>query len=186
VSFPRAIVPILAFSVLVAGCGYPDPNTSGSNRPQAGTTIPTATPSPSPSVSPVAGADDFNAGKGLPVVTLPDGLKYIDIVAGTGAKPKKGDSITVHYTGWLSTGKKFDSSRDRGTPATFKIGTGAVIPGWDEAVITMKVGGKRKLILPPALGYGAAGQPPVIPANSTLVFVVELLNAAPTPSPSPS
>ncbi len=184
---PRPLLLAIAFSVLVAGCGYPDPGASASSGgPAAGTDIPTPTPSPTPSVSPSPGGDDFNAGKGLQVVTLPDGLKYIDIVAGSGAKPGTGDTITVHYTGWLSNGTKFDSSRDRGTPATFQIGVGAVIPGWDEAVITMKVGGKRKLILPPALGYGTAGQPPTIPANSTLVFVVELLAAAPTPSPSPS
>jgi peptidylprolyl isomerase len=183
----RPFLLAIALSVLVAGCGYPDPGASASSSgPGAGTDIPTATPSPSPSVSPSPGGDDFNAGKGLPVVTLPDGLKYIDIVAGTGARPAKGDTISVHYTGWLSNGTKFDSSRDRGTPASFQIGVGGVIPGWDEAVLTMKVGGKRKLILPPALGYGTAGQPPTIPANSTLVFVVELLSTAPTPSPSPT
>ena len=182
----RPLFLALAVGVLAAGCGYPDPNASGSGGPQAGTTIPTAAPSPSPSVSPSPGGDDFNAGAGLPAVTLPDGLKYIDVVAGTGKQPAKGDTITVQYTGWLSNGTKFDSSRDRGTPASFQIGVGAVIPGWDEAVITMKIGGKRKLILPPALGYGAAGQPPTIPANSTLIFMVELLSAAPTPSPSPT
>jgi peptidylprolyl isomerase len=174
-------------SVLVAGCGYADPGaTAGSGGQAAGTDVPTAVPSPTPNVSPSPGGDDFKAGAGLPVVTLPDGLKYIDIVAGTGAQPSKRDSITVQYTGWLSNGTKFDSSRDTGTPATFQIGAGAVIPGWDEAVITMKVGGKRKLILPPALGYGTAGSPPTIPANSTLVFVVELLGVTPAPSPSPS
>jgi peptidylprolyl isomerase len=183
----RPLLLAIAFSVLVAGCGYPDPGTgSGAGGAAAGTTVPTATPSPTPSTSPSPGGDDFNAGQGLPVITLPDGLKYIDIVPGTGAVPQKGDTITVHYTGWLSNGTKFDSSRDRGSPASFQIGTGAVIPGWDEAVITMKLHGKRKLILPPALGYGAAGQPPTIPANSTLIFVVELLGDAPTPSPSPS
>ena len=182
----RPLLLAVAFSVLVAGCGYPDPGNSGSTGPKAGTDVSTPTPSPTPSVSPSPGGDDFNAGAGLPVVTLPDGLKYVDIVVGTGLQPKKGDTITVHYTGWLSNGTKFDSSRDRGSPATFTIGTGAVIPGWDEAVITMKVGGKRKLILPPALGYGAAGQPPTIPANSTLIFVVELLGVAPaSPSPTP-
>ena len=182
----RLIVLAFAFSVLLAACGYPDPGNGSSTGPKAGTDVATATPSPTPSVSPSPGGDDFNAGAGLPVVTLPDGLKYIDIVVGTGLQPKKGDSITVHYTGWLSNGTKFDSSRDRGSPATFTIGTGAVIPGWDEGVITMKVGGKRKLILPPALGYGAAGQPPTIPANSTLIFVVEILGVTPaSPSPSP-
>jgi len=183
----RPLLLAVAFSLLVAGCGYPDPGAGASSGgPGAGTDIPTPTPSPSPSVSPSPGGDDFNAGKGLPVVTLPYGLKYIDIVAGSGAKPAKGDTISVQYTGWLSNGTKFDSSRDRGAPATFQIGVGAVIPGWDEAVVTMKVGGTRKLILPPALAYGAAGQPPTIPQNSTLVFVVELLSTAPTPSPSPS
>ncbi|HEY8680050.1 MAG TPA: FKBP-type peptidyl-prolyl cis-trans isomerase [Candidatus Dormibacteraeota bacterium] len=184
---PRPLLLAIAFGVLVAGCGYPDPGaTAGSGGLGAGTTVPTEKPSPTPIVSPSPGGDDFNAGAGLPVVTLPDGLRYIDIAAGTGAKPGKGDSITVQYTGWLSNGTKFDSSRDTGTPATFQIGVGAVIPGWDEAVITMKLGGKRKLILPPALGYGAAGSPPTIPANSTLVFVVELLGITPAPSPSPS
>lgn len=173
-------------ALLIAGCGYADPGSSASSGGQAGTDIPTPTPSPSPSVSPSPGGDDFHAGVGLPVVTLPDGLKYIDIVPGTGVQPGKGDTISVHYTGWLSNGSKFDSSRDRGQPASFQIGVGAVIPGWDEAVITMKVGGKRKLILPPDLGYGVPGQPPTIPANSTLIFVVELLSTAPTPSPSPS
>jgi peptidylprolyl isomerase len=145
------------------------------------------TPTPSPSASPSPGGDDFNAGKDLPVVTLPDGLKYIDLADGTGAQPAKGDTISVQYTLWLSNGTKVQSSRDPGgQPASFQIGVGAVIPGWDEAVITMKVGGKRKLIVPPDLGYGAQGQPPAIPANATLVFAVELLSTAPTPSPSPS
>jgi peptidylprolyl isomerase len=190
VNLSRPFLLALAASLLIAACGYPDPGSTASSGGQAGTDVPTPTPSPSPSPSPSAspspGADDFNAGKGLPVVTLPDGLKFIDLVAGTGATPAKGDTISVQYTGWLSNGIKFDSSRDRGTPASFQIGVGAVIPGWDEAVITMKIGGKRKLILPPDLGYGAAGQPPTIPANSTLVFEVELLSTAPTPSPSPS
>ncbi len=184
----RPLLLAVAFSLLAAGCGYADPGGSASTGgPAAGTDVPTAIPSPTPSLSPSPGGDDFNAGQGLPVVTLPDGLRYIDLVAGSGAQPGKGDTISVQYTGWLSKGgTPFDSSRTRGTPASFQIGVGAVIPGWDEAVITMKVGGKRKLILPPALGYGAAGQPPTIPANSTLVFIVELLKTAPTPSPSPS
>ncbi len=181
---PRPFLLAIALSVLVGACGYPDPGTS-SGGPAAGTDVSTPTPSPSPIVSPSPGGDDFNAGKGLPVVTLPDGLKYVDIVTGTGAKPNKGDTITVQYTGWLSNATQFDSSRTRGTPATFQIGVGAVIPGWDEGVVTMKVGGKRKLTLPPALGYGDKGQPPTIPAKSTLVFVVELLGTAPTPSPTP-
>jgi peptidylprolyl isomerase len=108
-------------------------------------------------------------------VTTPTGLKYVDLVVGTGASPKPGDRITVHYLGTLEDGKKFDSSYDRGQPFVFQIGVGRVIKGWDEGVMTMKVGGKRKLIIPPELGYGARGAPPVIPPNSTLIFEVELL-----------
>jgi FKBP-type peptidyl-prolyl cis-trans isomerase len=109
------------------------------------------------------------------VTTTASGLKYEDLVAGTGASPKAGQTCSVHYTGWLTNGNKFDSSRDRGQPFTFPIGQGAVIKGWDEGVMGMKVGGKRKLMVPPDLAYGAQGFPPVIPPNSELVFEVELL-----------
>jgi peptidylprolyl isomerase len=103
------------------------------------------------------------------------GLQYVDQKEGTGASPKKGQTVLVHYTGWLTDGKKFDSSVDRGKPFPFQIGVGQVIPGWDEGVATMKVGGKRKLIIPPDLGYGARGAGHVIPPNATLHFDVELL-----------
>ncbi|HKP84900.1 MAG TPA: FKBP-type peptidyl-prolyl cis-trans isomerase [Blastocatellia bacterium] len=108
-------------------------------------------------------------------VTTPSGLKYKDEVVGTGVSPQPGQRVTVHYTGRLENGTKFDSSVDRGQPLVFPIGVGRVIKGWDEGVMTMKVGGKRKLIIPPGLAYGAAGRPPVIPPNSTLIFDVELL-----------
>jgi peptidylprolyl isomerase len=109
-------------------------------------------------------------------VTTPSGLKYEDIVVGTGASPQSGQNVTVHYTGTLEDGTKFDSSLDHGQPFTFHIGVRRVIQGWDEGVMTMEVGGKRKLVIPPQLGYGARGYPPVIPPNATLVFEVELLD----------
>lgn len=109
------------------------------------------------------------------VITTPSGLKYIDIKQGTGETPKTGEQVKVHYTGTLKDGTKFDSSVDRGEPFAFILGVGQVIRGWDEGVGTMKVGGKRKLIIPPQLGYGAQGAGNVIPPNAELHFVVELL-----------
>jgi len=103
-------------------------------------------------------------------------LQIEDIVVGTGASPTKGQTVVVHYTGWLTDGKKFDSSVDRGTPFEFKIGLGEVIQGWDQGVLTMKIGGKRKLTIPPELAYGSRDVGGgLIPANSTLIFEVELL-----------
>jgi len=105
------------------------------------------------------------------------GLQYWDIVVGTGAVAKEGDRVRVHYTGWLTTGKKFDSSVDAGRPFTFALGNGEVISGWDEGVEGMKVGGKRQLRIPPELGYGESGTPDgTIPANATLIFDVQLLS----------
>jgi peptidylprolyl isomerase len=117
-----------------------------------------------------------SAGKSM---TTASGLQITDIKAGTGATPKTGQICVMHYTGWLyqngAKGAKFDSSVDRGQPFEFPIGTGRVIKGWDEGVASMKVGGKRTLVIPPDLGYGARGAGGVIPPNATLIFEVELL-----------
>jgi FKBP-type peptidyl-prolyl cis-trans isomerase len=103
-------------------------------------------------------------------------MKIEILTAGTGATPKSGDKVTVHYTGWLTSGAKFDSSVDRGDPFTFVLGTGQVIQGWDEGVAKMRVGEKSKLTIPPEMAYGKAGYPGAIPPNSTLIFEVELLS----------
>ncbi len=111
--------------------------------------------------------------------TLSSGLRYRDEVVGTGAQPAAGQTVDVHYTGWLNDGgkpgRKFDSSRDRGAPFSFKLGAGQVIKGWDLGVADMHVGGRRMLVLPPDLAYGARGAGGVIPPNATLIFDVELL-----------
>ena len=155
-------VAIVALTVLLtAGCnssqnaGSDAASTQGATQSAAGST--TFTPMP-------AGA-----------TTTPSGLKFVDLTVGKGDSPKPGQICKVHYTGWLTNGKKFDSSVDRGQPFEFPIGQGGVIKGWDEGVATMKVGGKRKLEIPPQLGYGAAGAGGDIPPNATLIFDVELL-----------
>ena len=117
-------------------------------------------------------SDDFNQTADL--TDTGTGLRYAELAAGDGAEATSGRSVTVHYTGWLTDGRKFDSSRDRGSPFTFKLGAGQVIKGWDQGVAGMKVGGRRRLEIPPELGYGARGTGP-IPGNATLVFAVELL-----------
>jgi peptidylprolyl isomerase len=108
-------------------------------------------------------------------VSTATGLRYSDLVVGTGAEAVAGKSVSVHYTGTLEDGTKFDSSLDSGKPFEFPLGAGRVIKGWDEGVAGMRVGGKRRLVIPPELGYGPGGFPPTIPPNATLVFEVELL-----------
>ncbi len=136
--------------------GNPQAKPAASARPEA-------RPAPTPAPTPAAPA----------VPEKP--LQKIDVVVGKGAEAKSGDNVSVHYTGTLENGEKFDSSKDRNQPFEFKLGQGRVIPGWDQGVPGMKVGGKRKLIIPPSLGYGARGAGPKIPPNSVLLFDVELI-----------
>jgi FKBP-type peptidyl-prolyl cis-trans isomerase len=117
----------------------------------------------------------FQLEDAMPTNQAPSGLTIEDLVLGEGAAAASGQSVTVHYTGWLTSGSKFDSSKDRNDPFVFHLGAGQVIRGWDEGVQGMLVGGKRKLTIPPELGYGARGAGGVIPPNATLVFEVELL-----------
>ncbi len=185
---PRPLLPLAAAAIaaLVAGaCGYPDPTPSNG---------PAATVAQN-SASPAAGGDDFHAGDNKTPVKFPDGLQIVDLTVGTGQIVPPGATVTVQYTGWLGNGNQFDTSRQAGRDPLCAILVNTqqtvgnctpVIPGWNEAVPGMKVGGKRKMILPPDLGYGAQGQPPTIPANSTLVFTVELISIVTTATPPPA
>lgn len=125
--------------------------------------------------APEPGEGEFTPGAGTPLPPPPTKLDIVDEVVGTGAEAVVGSNVTVHYTGTLMNGVKFDSSRDKNKPFDFKLGAGSVIKGWDQGVVGMKVGGKRKLVIPPALGYGDKGSPPTIPGNAGLKFDVELL-----------
>lgn len=118
------------------------------------------------------------AGKSSKVRVLPGGLRVQDLKVGRGALATSGKNVTVHYIGTLTNGKKFDASYDRHQPFSFALGAGQVIPGWDQGVKGMRVGGKRKLTIPGSLAYGPQGSPPVIPPNATLIFVVELLGVS--------
>jgi FKBP-type peptidyl-prolyl cis-trans isomerase len=126
-------------------------------------------------MNPVEAARTLGTKTDKPVVKTNSGLEYIEVKEGTGDAAKAGDSVTVHYTGWLVNGKKFDSSVDRGTPFSFPLGAGQVIRGWDEGVAGMKVTGIRKLIIPSGLGYGSRGAGRDIPPDSILIFEVQLL-----------
>ena len=153
-------------------------------------TAPNAAPTPAPSTVPTSAAaptDEAGAtGREENVVTTASGLQYIEIQAGSGEAPIPGSVVAVHYRGTLSDGSVFDSSFERGEPIRFPLGRGMVIAGWDEGIALMRVGGKARLIIPPALGYGAQGYPPVIPANATLTFEVELVEILPAPPEAPT
>ncbi|MBE0611185.1 MAG: FKBP-type peptidyl-prolyl cis-trans isomerase [Dehalococcoidia bacterium] len=159
--------------VAFAACGGDDDDDTADTPTSAATASKTVTDgSPSPATSATTTTGPITLKN---PTTTPSGLQYEDIVVGTGASPQTGFRVTVHYTGTFLDGKKFDSSVDRGQPFTFVIGAGQVIKGWDEGVATMKVGGKRNLIIPSALAYGSRGQGP-IPPNTDLYFEVELIS----------
>jgi peptidylprolyl isomerase len=170
VYFPK--IAVLAFLPLItaSGCG---PKTTPSADTQ--TPPPAASPSGDASVSQVPMTTTI-AGKTVRLKFMPGGLKYYDTIVGTGASPKAGQTASMRYTGTLLDGTKFDSSYDRGSaPFDFTLGAGQVIAGWDEGVATMKVGGKRRLVIPSTLAYGANPPSPAIPPNATLIFDVELV-----------
>ena len=161
----------LAFAVLVmaVGCQQNSTTTKGGSATggETASMATSAAPAPAAAAAPSSGGQE---------ITMPNGLKYVDMVVGSGAVAESGKRVTVHYTGWLTDNTKFDSSVDRGQPYTITLGAGEVIRGWDEGIKGMRVGGKRKLTIPPDLGYGANGTPGgPIPPNATLVFDVELL-----------
>jgi peptidylprolyl isomerase len=160
---------LAALAVLLAACTTP------TNDPVTETAEAVTTTTQETTTMATSTGDTFAMPASLQ--TTPSGLQYSIDRPGTGAQPTPGQIVSVHYTGWLTDGTKFDSSRDRGTPFEFPLGQGRVIRGWDEGVAAMKIGEKRTLVIPPDLGYGARGAGGVIPPNATLVFAVELLGA---------
>lgn len=174
------VLTMLIAIVLISVLGGGGTENAASQLTPAGSTptLPAQTPSTAPATPPPVA--------GQPVTTA-SGLQYVDIQPGSGASPATGDTAVVNYTGWLQAdGTKFDSSVERPQPFSFHLGKSEVIKAWDEGVATMQVGGTRRLIVPPDLGYGASGFPPKIPANATLIFDIELLDVFPAPSPSPA
>jgi FKBP-type peptidyl-prolyl cis-trans isomerase len=161
-----------ALALCLAACTQANnsANDSSAAAPSAATTTTTATEA-------MKGPEMDTFAMPANLQSLPSGLQYSIDRPGTGAQPQAGQTVSVHYTGWLTDGTKFDSSRDRNEPFQFPLGQGRVIRGWDEGVAAMKIGEVRTLVIPPGLGYGARGAGGVIPPNATLVFKVELLGA---------
>jgi peptidylprolyl isomerase len=168
----------IAAILSLAACAKPPADSSvseGTTAPAASeATTETTAAATAPAEPQGAEMDTFSMPTNLQ--STPSGLQYTIDRPGTGAQPQSGQTVAVHYTGWLTDGTKFDSSRDRGAPIEFPIGRARVIAGWDEGIAAMKVGEKRTLVIPPAIAYGPNGRPPVIPPNSTLVFKVELVD----------
>ena len=171
------LVPALLGLVILAGCGGSvGEGGAVSSLPSVASPTSSCAEGPDSTVTSAGAADVFNAYAGAQFTTTADSLKYADVVAGTGAVVQSGQCVTVQYTGWLTTGVKFDSSRDRSGGFQLIAGSGGqVIRGWQEGIPGMKIGGKRRLVIPPALGYGAQGSGATIPPNSTLVFDIEVL-----------
>jgi len=159
---PAAVLAI----ALLAGCNQYEAQQAASGAGATATPSTPSTPAPAAAATPTGGK----------VHKLPSGLQYEDMVVGSGKMAEPGMNVSVHYTGWLTDGTKFDSSLDRNQAFQFQLGAGMVIRGWDEGVKGMRIGGKRKLTIPPDMGYGAQGAGGVIPPNATLVFDVELLD----------
>jgi peptidylprolyl isomerase len=156
------LIALACLALPVAGCGGGSSSTSSSSTEEAAAKEAQPPKKTKPKVKVPSGAP-------------PKSLETKDLEEGSGATAKSGDAVTVNYVGVnYKTGKEFDASWDRGEPFTFTLGAGQVIPGWEKGVEGMKVGGRRELVIPPSLGYGSAGSPPVIPPNETLVFVVDL------------
>ena len=173
----RALGFCLAVALVASGC-YNSAQKTDSVSTQSTSTTTGVTPAgdaPATGATP-AGDAPATGGTGGQMHKLANGLQYEDLAVGSGKMAEPGMNVSVHYTGWLTTGEKFDSSVDRGQPFKFQLGAGQVIRGWDEGVKGMRIGGKRKLTIPPDLGYGARGAGGVIPPNATLVFDVELLD----------
>lgn len=168
----QSFILLAVFSLVLIACSQPVIEATVAVPAIDATLVPTATIPPLPTQTP---APTFTPAP--IIITTASGLQYEDIIIGTGNEAQPGMNLVVHYTGWLEDGTMFDSSYDRGRPFEFSLGSGLVISGWEEGVVGMRVGGKRKLIIPPELAYGEKGYPPIIPENATILFEVELLEA---------